>query len=520
MSVTARQFLLGSEVLWTCTRHALSGVARVGLLLFFAFVLAFGSSLPSLAQQIGGGDDASPNGELEIITTQEEGFGRIILNFKGRNLLPGYSIKQENSIFVARFDEPVNATPVTTLPSILPDYITVARLDPDGLGLRIALKPNMRINTMEAGERLYVDLLPSSWSGLPPPLPAEVVQELAKRAEEALRLARSLEQARQGTQVRPKLDLRVGDHPTFTRIAFIWNIPFDSTFERQGPEVRVNFNHKADVDLSRLRAELPPLMSDIQVGYDDVGTQFKIFVAPTSDVRAFREDDAYIVDITGDKVLFQAQGAQDSITRAVSNPGDTGVLVANGIGGDNPAGGALLAGNNRVGNASNWNSDQAKDAANDIILGPGPNGESQDNALFANSQVTDPIDPNTNSTESSDANLQSSALSAPLDNRYLAVPPADPMPQRPPAANSEASSQQMLVEDTVPNSRAAIEAQPNMLNGALTQQQEAIPAQPDVVQGNPAQDQTLPGEENHIRRSQCGTYDRCHARFDCSNAAC
>ena len=501
MAETAQQFALKYDQVCSAVRSLAGGVVRRSasfVLLFLLFVSAFASQ--ASAQQIDTGANGSETGDLEIVTTQEEGFGRIILNFKGRNLLPGYSIKQDNSIFVIRFDEAVNSSPVTNLPSILPDYITVARLDPDGQGIRIALKPNVRLNTMEAGERLYVDLLPTSWTGLPPSLPPEVVRELAKRAEEALRLARSLEQAKKGSQVRPKLDLRIGDHPTFTRAAFIWNIPFDSTFERQGPEVRVFFNHKADADLSKLRAELPPLVSDIQMSHENGGTLFRIFVAPTSDVRAFREDDSYIVDITGDKVLFQAQGAEDSITRAVSRPGDSGVLIANGAGGSGDAAAKSL-----LANATNQLADSENSAANEVILGPGPNGENQDNTLFANSQVTEPIAPNV-SGDATNSNVQNAAL----DDRYLAIPPADAEAEavnppsmsgatakvetpaevipRPAQIPAPTDSPVVMQETSAPDMDVMpVEAAPQQED----LQQEEVP----VAQAGTTQEQLLPGEE-------------------------
>ena len=508
MVETTRQFALKWMLVCCCPVRSLwAGLGR-GLasfiLLSLLFVSAFASH--SIAQQLGSEADEAGTGELEIVATQEEGFGRVILNFKGRNLLPGYSIKQENSIFVIRFDESVTSTPVTSLPTILPDYITVARLDPDGQGIRIALKSNVRINTMEAGERLYIDMLPKSWTGLPPSLPPEVVRELAKRAEEALRLARSLEQSRKGSQVRPKLDLRIGDHPTFTRVAFIWNIPFDSTFERQGPEVRVFFNHKANADLSKLRAELPPLMSDIQMSHQDAGTMFKIFVAPTSDVRAFREDDSYIVDITGDKVLFQAQGAEDSITRAVTSPGDSGVLVANGTNDSEGDAGAAPEGNNRLANANNWSMDNGNDARDEVILGPGPNGENQDNTLFANSQVTDPIDPNTQGAAAG-ANTKNAALSDALDDRYLAIPPAgseadvvDPPSMSGATAKVEAPSEVV----PAPAQITAPQSSPIVMQETTPSDMEFVPAEAEqtqdqsqnsVVQAGTTQEQVLPGED-------------------------
>ena len=327
-------------------------------------------------------------GELEISMSQQEGFARLVLTFVGRNLLPGYTIKQDNSIFVVRFDERMDANSVSSMPRLLGDYVTIARLDPDGKGMRIALKEGIRINTMEAGERLYVDLLPSTWTGPPPVLPPEVVMELAKRAEEALRLARSLEQSDNATRIKPKLDIRVGDHPTFSRFAFIWNIPFDSTFERQGNVVDLYFNHKTDADLSDLRANLPPLVHDLVMTYEDGQTRFRLIVDKEADVRAFREDSSYVVDVTGDKQLFEAKGVEDTITRAVSKPGDTGVLIAKGIdlSPDNGNEGEVAGVGGRIGGSS--------EKAQDLILGPNPSGRNAEGTLFTNSQLTEPLMPN------------------------------------------------------------------------------------------------------------------------------
>ena len=324
------------------------------------------------------------SGILKVTPTQEEGFGRIVLDFAGRNLLPGHSIKQDNSIFVIRFDERMKSNAVTALSRVLGQYVSIARLDPDGMGLRIALKAGVRINTIEAGEKLFVDLLPPNWSGLPPSLPPEIVTELAQRAEEALRLARSLEQADQATRIQPKLDIHYGDHPTFSRFAFMWNIPFDSTFERQSDTVTLYFNHKTQVDLSEIRASLPRLVTDMRLDIEGGRSKFTIKVAKTAEVRAFREGNSYIVDISGDKQLFEMQGAEENIMRAISKPGDNSVVVAPGI--DQPSDDGQPSG---VGDPV-----ASSKVEKELFLGPGPDGSSKpDASLFTDAQVTSPVAP-------------------------------------------------------------------------------------------------------------------------------
>ena len=97
------------------------------------------------------------------------------------------------SILVIRFAHPVDI-PVDKLSEAVPDYVNSARRDPDGSAIRLSLARRVTINTMTAGERVFVDLLPDSWNGPPPSLPQEVVRELAERArvaERALRLQRA-----------------------------------------------------------------------------------------------------------------------------------------------------------------------------------------------------------------------------------------------------------------------------------------------------------------------------------------
>ncbi len=81
-----------------------------------------------------------------------------------------------------------------------PDYISAARRDPDGTAIRIALTRKVKINTIAAAERLYVDLLPDTWKGIMPGLPQEVIDELARRAREAERQLRAQRHDRQAEE--------------------------------------------------------------------------------------------------------------------------------------------------------------------------------------------------------------------------------------------------------------------------------------------------------------------------------
>ncbi|MEP4033533.1 hypothetical protein [Roseibium polysiphoniae] len=225
------------------------------------------------------------------------GYGRMVLTFSDRTLLPHYDAVVTGGVLRISFEEPIDID-VDDVPLDLGDYITIARRDPDGSAIRFALKGQFKINTLEAGEKLFVDILPANWQGLPPGLPDDVVRELAKRAEEAMRKVRALEQARLKAKEGPSVDLHIGEHPTFTRLVFDWSIRFDTAFVREDDIIKLTFNHPAQLDISELRAHLPQGVVDATSFLDKGKLKFLMRIEPSVDIRAFRENQTYVIDIT------------------------------------------------------------------------------------------------------------------------------------------------------------------------------------------------------------------------------
>lgn len=234
---------------------------------------------------------------VELNVSQEEGYGRIVLTFKDRTLLPIYDAVITGGVLRISFEDPIDIN-VDDVPLDLGKYVTIARRDPDGSAIRFALKNQFQINTLEAGEKLFVDILPLDWQGLPPGLPDDVVRDLAKRAEEAMRKVRALEQARLKAQEGPEVTLHVGEHPTFTRLVFDWSIKFDTAFVRENDIIKVTFNHPAQLDIAHLRAHLPQGVIDATSFLDQGKLKFLMRVEPSVDIRAFREEQTYVIDVT------------------------------------------------------------------------------------------------------------------------------------------------------------------------------------------------------------------------------
>lgn len=263
-------------------------LAQVVALVALAVLFALGRPAPALAA----GESAA-----EVVATAEKGFGRLVITFKDRQLVPQFSTRLNSGVLVIQFAEAVSID-VDRLPNLLPQYVTIARRDTSGQSIRLGLARQVKVNAMEAGERLFVDLLPSTWSGPPPALPEAVVKELASRAEQALKAQREAEKQRFGVKVLPKLDFRVGRHPTFTRFSFGWNVPFDTAMAREKDTVTLTFNRLAEIDFAPVLADPPPTLREIAAEPDGDKLKIIMTIAPEADVRAFREEQTYVVDLS------------------------------------------------------------------------------------------------------------------------------------------------------------------------------------------------------------------------------
>ncbi len=221
------------------------------------------------------------------------GFARLVIKL-GEDV-PS-EVTTAGSILVIRFDRPVDV-PVDRVPEGAPDYVNSARRDPDGGAIRLSLARRVTVNTMNAGERTFVDLLPEGWKGPPPSLPLDVVKELAERArvaERALRAQRAAAEAKK----RPQIRVRASVQPTFVR--FVFEMPdgvgVSSVLNEQ--KLTLVFNANLNFDLADAVVAAPPNVASIKQKADIDQTNVEIALIGDSDVHSFRDEKNYVVDVS------------------------------------------------------------------------------------------------------------------------------------------------------------------------------------------------------------------------------
>ena len=199
------------------------------------------------------------------------------------------------SILVIPFKQPVDI-PVDKLSDAVPDYVGSARRDPDGTAIRLSLARRVTINTMTAGERVFVDLLPDTWTGPPPSLPQDVIRELAERARAAERALRQ-QRAEAEAKKRPPIRVRTSVQPTFVRFVFEMPDGVGVSSVLNDQKLTLLFNAVLTFDLADAKEAAPPNVASINQKTEGDATAVEIALIGDVDVHSFREDKNYVIDV-------------------------------------------------------------------------------------------------------------------------------------------------------------------------------------------------------------------------------
>ncbi len=246
-----------------------------------------------LATVAAGGPQAHAQQKTDLVFSEQDGYARMVFSFAN---LPKYKIEATNSVLVIAFDEPIDVG--DALKELKEQqFIVAGRLDPNRTTLRFALSRSLRANTTEAGDQLFVDLLPETWKGPPPNLPAEVIADLAARAKKADELANRNARLKAAEDRNRRVNVRIGEHPTFTRLQFDWRDPPKAKLSRVGNVITLNFDKVAKPLMGRLMADPPKFVRSADFENADDGLVITLSVDPVMDIRGFREGNSYILDI-------------------------------------------------------------------------------------------------------------------------------------------------------------------------------------------------------------------------------
>ena len=246
-----------------------------------------------------------------------DGYARLIFTMSEYD---DATVRLSDNVLIISFKKPIIVS-VDRLAEQASGYIGGARRDPDGSAVRIALAQKVTVNSIPAAEKLFVDLLPDSWTGPPPSLPQDVVEDLARRAREAERLLRHEHMEAQQTKLVP-VPVHVAVQPTFTR--YVFKVPDQTSVsaDRAKDRLTLTFDTPIKFDVGDAEAALPSAVEDIKTEMEEDSTLVRFTFAGKVDVRTFREDNSYVVDVVG-STAKSAEGGAAPAKAAEGGPPET-----------------------------------------------------------------------------------------------------------------------------------------------------------------------------------------------------
>jgi tetratricopeptide (TPR) repeat protein len=226
----------------------------------------------------------------------KDGYARLV--FGAKDYLDAVT-RIAGNVLIITFKQPVDID-VDRMAAQAPDYISAARRDPDGKAIRLALARQVKVNTLTAGEWLFVDLLPDTWTGLPPGLPQDIVDDLARRARAAEEQVRKDHQIAQTKKLAP-IVVHVASQPTFTRYVFAVSDQTEVTPERDKNRLILNFDAPLTFDLGDAQAALPHEVESISSEAEDQTALVRFILKVNVEVRTFRDEKGFVVDLVTSK---------------------------------------------------------------------------------------------------------------------------------------------------------------------------------------------------------------------------
>ncbi|MGY6248939.1 tetratricopeptide repeat protein [Bosea thiooxidans] len=219
------------------------------------------------------------------------GFGRLSLAFDQPTQT---RIRVANGVLIVAFGDPVTID-VAKIARELPNYVSIARVDPDGRGMRFALTQTYKANLIEAGDKAFIDLLPENWKGLLPGPPPEAIAELTERLR--LAEARAKEAMRQPQAPPALLSMRTASLPTLERLIFKAPAGTALATDLADDKLKITFDRAMNADEGAIRAVLP---EGISLAALDAGKEkLSLTLALPKDwqARSFDDETGLVVDL-------------------------------------------------------------------------------------------------------------------------------------------------------------------------------------------------------------------------------
>ena len=250
---------------------------------------------------------------LSLDIDQASDHARIVFKWAdGDETRPDVNASIENRVLIISFPEAVTLN-LEQVKEELPNWVALARLDPDGETARFALRlEDAELRETGSIDLTAVDLIKENVGRYPAPIVSPLV-EARRKAAEAAQVAAVPPPVRFADE----LTIRGSSGAGRSRLAFYWSESVDYEVVEEPGLVTFNFDLRANPDLTRLHISPPEFVGGITS--ENTRDGLKVFVETEGDIQVnhFSEDgDTIVLDLAGPKARKLAQRLDQEIGEA------------------------------------------------------------------------------------------------------------------------------------------------------------------------------------------------------------
>jgi len=194
----------------------------------------------------------------------------------------GHTLTRDGDQVTVRFSRPIEATLSGVVPSIS-GFVEQVTADNDGNSIRFRLSENYDVYSYDSGRSVTVEIAPKEGA------------ETAAATEKSPTQLTAQSTAAEFNKTTIKV--RVGAHDEFTRLVFDWKTKTPYTFSRQGNVGELVFAKSGDIELSKIKSDLPKFVGAIEQSGTENSVVVRFSVPASSLIKHFLSGNSIVVDI-------------------------------------------------------------------------------------------------------------------------------------------------------------------------------------------------------------------------------
>ncbi len=254
--------------------------------------------------------------DVRVRASKQLDFGRIVFSWREP---VSHKLQSNDKVLTLLFSRPITAS-FDGIQSLLKEYVTEIKIEGDGRSVKVRLAGDFDSYSYDSGNKVILEIAPPIIKKTENKQKGEVPSgEGSVKTLETKVLTADIDMPKASViDGRETVDVRAGEHSTYTRLVFDWGSKVDYSFVKKPGIVLLHFKRVATLNLSKLQKTSPRFVGQITSYISNDGVRVAIAVSKTSTVRNSLSGPKVVLDIMTPKKVEKIVALSDDVLSKTS----------------------------------------------------------------------------------------------------------------------------------------------------------------------------------------------------------